>query len=82
MIQNTADFLPFVNTGMDYEKVIHIVKNKGAYQITCTKILRELFGLSLTEADRIVQQSIHWKSHRDANESLKNRWFSDENTDE
>ncbi len=79
MIQNENDYLEFVNPNMDYEDAIHIVKSKGAAQITCTKILMRVYNLSLPKADEIVQNSIHWGSYKSGNDALKDAWFSKEN---
>lgn len=75
MIQNENDYLEFVNPNMDYEDVILIVKNQGAIQMTCTKILMKVYNLSLPKANGIVQNSIHWKLHKSGNDYLKESWF-------
>lgn len=76
MIQNENDYLEFVNPNMDYEDAIYIVKNKGAMQITCTKILMRVYNLSLPKANEIVQNSIHWRSYKSGNDYLRQTWFS------
>ncbi|WP_300355541.1 hypothetical protein [Fluviicola sp.] len=76
MIQNENEYLEFVNSDMNYEDVIHIVKNKGATQITCTKIVMKIYNLSLSKANEIVQNSIHWSSYKSGNDHLRQTWFS------
>lgn len=78
MIQDTEFFLGMVNSGMDYETTIKIIKHNGASQMTCTKVLMQLYGLRLSAADEIVQNSPQWSVFKKGNDRIKKLFFSDE----
>lgn len=71
-------YINLIHVGMEHEMAVEILKRNGADQMTSVKVIREVFGLKLREADKIVQDSIHWQVFKEGNENLKNRWFDSE----
>ena len=78
MTEDDKKYINLIHIGMEHEMAVEILKRNGADQMTCTKVIREVFGLKLREADTIVQDSIHWQAFKEGNENLKNRWFDSE----
>jgi hypothetical protein len=82
MIQEVDTFLKYFSNKAyeisDLEKVLEVLKRKGANQMTCTKVVKILFKLNLGDAHEMVNDSEVWKNYKSGNDSLQNIFFNDE----
>jgi ribosomal protein L7/L12 len=56
--------------GVDTEYIVGYLRASGLYQIQSIKILREIDGLNLAQAKKLVHLSRTWADTRDADDSL------------
>lgn len=76
MIQDENNFLKLINTKMNHEESIKILMDNGANQMTCVKVIKAVYKISLAEANSIIQNSHYLKKFKSGNDNLKSVWFS------
>jgi hypothetical protein len=69
------DLLPFARElrarGQSVEEVLRQLRDRGASMGDCVRILRQVEGVSLGEAKRIVDESEAWADRRLVNQRLR-----------
>ena len=61
--------------GKDAELIITSLKKEGAKQVETVKAIRQVFEISLAEADKLVLFSEAWKESRESTIKLRNTFF-------
>jgi ribosomal protein L7/L12 len=74
-MQSEAPFVEIAarerSRGAALDEVLLLLREAGATQITCCKVLVSVYGLSLGEAKKAVDRSAVWEDRRIANEIVR-----------
>ncbi len=65
----------------NFDKVLQILKDKGATQMECAYALIKGAGLSLGEADNIVVNSPVWIENKELNDDIRKSWNKSDELD-
>ena len=66
----------YSNDKNNIEDVLFELKNEGASQMQCTRLLMYNLKLTIGDADKIVINSKAWKSHLDSVNNLRESFFN------
>jgi len=75
IIENLTIKFKEIYNGTNIEESLLALKNAGASQLECLRVIKNELGLSMNEADQIILNSRTWEKEKEGTIQFRNKIF-------